>query len=116
MFLVSYTMGEDPYDHTKIGDYSRRVFREEQPANWTCNEWHQGCARSLERSRCSWYSIQMISLLTGEVLINHTKVNPELERKRINVKSKPSPPVYGFKAPTENWATVDQQPEEPIHD
>lgn len=116
MFLINYTMGEDPYDHTKIGDYSRKVFREEHQANWTFNEWHQGCVRSLERERASWFSIQMICLKTGEVRHNRTQCRPELERKRLNVKSKPSPPVYGFDTPAESWVTIDQQPEEPIHD
>lgn len=112
MFLVNYTMGEDPYDHTKIGDYSRKVFREETQAQFTYNEWLQGCLRQLERERVSWFSIQVISLTTGEMIANRTMSRPQLERKRLNVKpTNSSKPLNVFSTPVESWAVVDQQPD-----
>lgn len=119
MFLVSYTTGEDFYDHRKIGDYSRQIFPDDESAKSRFFEWNLSCARMIERERIPWYTIQLVSLQDGAILATTTKLLPLRERKRINIKVKPlteKPKVYEYTDLLAHWDQVDQQAEEQAND
>lgn len=91
MFLVYFTFGSDPYDHTKINDYFLKAeIRLDLAMAWHARWLAQAKLLQKDNKVC-WYNLNLVSLKEQKSILSDYYWVPQKERIVFNTKKGETP-------------------------